>query len=252
MRTFDLGPTLGRLRYHDLPGGGTPLLFLHGVGCASSCDYPRVAAEPALAGRRMLLLDLLGFGFSDRPAEFGYAVEDHARTVCALVDGLPLETLDLFGHSMGGAVAVVVAALRPERVRHLALGEPNLDPGGGFFSTPIAQMSEAEYVARGHAAAMRNTTDPVWAGSMAAAAPVAVHRGCVSLLRGASPTWRELLAALTMPRTVIIGAHSLPDSDTERLPAIGVDVRIVSQAGHSMAWENPAGLAAAIAGALGG
>ncbi len=254
MRTFDLGPALGRLRYHDLPGGGTPLLFVHGLGCASSSDYPRVAAEPALAGRRMLLLDLLGFGFSDRPADFGYAVEDHARTVCALLDGLPLESLDLFGHSMGGSIAIAVAALRSERVRHLVLGEPNLDPGGGSFSTPIARMTEAEYVARGHAAEVSKEAekgDPIWAGTAAVALPLAVHRGAVSLVRGASPTWREQLAALPMPRTLIFGARSLPDPDTERLPRIGVSVRVVPEAGHSMAWENPAGLAAAIRDSLG-
>ncbi|WP_204376858.1 hypothetical protein [Aquitalea pelogenes] len=53
----------GALRYHDLPGSGVPLLFVHGLGCAASSDFPRVAADPALAGRRRLLLDLLGAGF---------------------------------------------------------------------------------------------------------------------------------------------------------------------------------------------
>ena len=246
MRSFELGGGLGRLRYHDLPGEGTPLLFVHGLGCASSCDYPRVAAEAALAGRPMLLLDLLGFGFSDRPADFGYAVEDHARTVARLVEGLSLDRLDLFGYSMGGPIAVVAATLLSGRVRHLVLGEPNLDAGGGSFSRPIAQQGEAEFVARGHAALVRGATDPVWAGSVSVASPVAVHRGAVSLVRGSVPSWREQLAALTMPRAVIFGERSLPHPDTERLPGIGVGVRIVPEASHSMAWENPAGLARAI------
>ena len=250
MRSFDLGEGLGRLRYHDLPGAGAPLLFVHGLGCASSCDYPRVAAEAALAGRRMLLLDLLGFGFSGRPADFGYSVEDHARTVARLVEGLRLESLDLFGHSMGGSIAVAVATLLPGRVRHLVLGEPNLDGGGGSFSRPIARQSEAEFVARGHAAVVRAASDPIWAGSVSVASPVAVHRGAVSLVRGATPSWREQLAALTMPRAVVFGANTLPHPDTERLPGIGVDVLVVPAAGHSMAWENPAGLARAVRSVL--
>ncbi len=249
MRAFDLGGGLGRLRYHDLPGEGTPLLFVHGLGCASSCDYPQVAAEPALAGRRRVLVDLLGFGFSDRPEAFGYAVEDHARTVCALVDGLSLPELDLFGHSMGGSIAIVIASLLGERVRHLIVGEPNLEPGGGFFSCPVARQSEAEFVARGHAEIVREASergDVVWAGSLAAASPRAVHRGAVALVQGASPSWGEQFSRLTLPRTAIFGARSLPDPDAERLPGMGVTVRVVPDAGHSMAWENPHGLAAAI------
>ena len=48
---------------------------------ASSVRNRPVAADLALWGRRMLLVDLLGAGFSDRPAAFGYAVEDHARVL---------------------------------------------------------------------------------------------------------------------------------------------------------------------------
>ena len=51
MRVLPLPHGVGRLRFHDLPGEAPPLLFVHGLGCASSCDYPRVAADPALAAR---------------------------------------------------------------------------------------------------------------------------------------------------------------------------------------------------------
>jgi pimeloyl-ACP methyl ester carboxylesterase len=80
--------------------------------------------------------------------------------------------------------------------------------------------------------------------------PLAVHRGATSLVRGGSPSWRAQLDALAMPRTVIFGARSLPDPDTERLPMTGIAVRIVADAGHSMMWENPSGFAEAIRAAL--
>jgi pimeloyl-ACP methyl ester carboxylesterase len=63
------------LRYHLLPGsagGGPPLVLLHGLGASSSCDYALLAAAPPLAGRPCVLLDLPGFGFSDRPEAFAY------------------------------------------------------------------------------------------------------------------------------------------------------------------------------------
>ena len=111
MNVFEIPGLSASMRFHDLPGRGPAILFVHGLGCASSCDYPRVAADPALALRRRLLVDLLGFGYSDAPAGFGYSVEDHAGTVAALVAGLELPAVDLVGHSMGGAVAVVAAAV---------------------------------------------------------------------------------------------------------------------------------------------
>lgn len=150
MKSFALKANGSCLLYHDLPGAGRPLIMVHGLGCASSCDYPRLASDPALVGRRMILLDLLGSGFSDRPEGFGYTIEDHARTVAELAAHLAPEALDLYGHSMGGAVVIVAATLLGNRVRHLVMSEPNLDPGGGTFSRKVAAISEADYVTHGH------------------------------------------------------------------------------------------------------
>jgi pimeloyl-ACP methyl ester carboxylesterase len=246
MKSFRLNTEQATLRYHDIPGNGPPVIFIHGLGCASSCDYPRIASDPALAGRRMILVDLLGAGFSDRPAKFAYTIDAHARTVAELVAALEPAPVDLFGHSMGGAVAIATAYVLGSRVRRLTLSEPNLDPGGGFFSQRIAAMPESEYVARGHddlVRASRLDGNDIWAASLSICALYAVHRGATSLVAGSIPTWREMLYGLMMPRTVIFGQASLPDPETERLPQLGVNISIVPQAGHSMAWENPGGLA---------
>jgi pimeloyl-ACP methyl ester carboxylesterase len=253
VKSFPFKPSSASLRYHDLPGDGPPLLFVHGLGCASSCDYPRVAADPALAGRRMLLIDLLGFGFSDRPGEFSYTVDGHAQSIAALVGHLAIDAVDLFGHSMGGSVAIMAAGLLGKRIRHLVVGEPNLEPGGGRMSRTIAAMSEAEYVARGHDEVVRTSRSDgadVWAASLSLSAPYAAHRGATSLVRGSDPTWRALLVGLTISRTLIVGEATPPHADSDRLPHEGVKVSFVPEAGHSMAWENPSGLAAAIARAL--
>lgn len=253
MKSFSVPGTDSRLRYHDLAGDGPALLFVHGLGCASSCDYPTVAAAPALRGRRMLLVDLLGSGFSDRPPAFGYAIADHADTVVALAEALALPELDLFGHSMGGAVAITAATKLGKRLRHLVLGEPNLVPGGGVFSRRVAGMSEPDYVAKGHAAlayASLGEGNDIWSASLAGSAAHAVHRTAVSLIAGSSPSWRDALARLSAPRSLIVGEASLPYAEAEGMAGIGVTVRMVAGAGHSMAWENPAGLAEAIAASL--
>ncbi len=253
MKSFRPHAEQADLRYHDMPGDGPPLLFIHGLGCASSCDYPAVAGDPALSGRRMLLVDLLGSGFSDRPADFAYTIEAQARTIVALVEHLGLASIDLFGHSMGGSIAIATAHRLGEGVRRLVVGEPNLDPGGGVASRKIAAMSEADYVAHGHDALVRASRadgNATWATSLSLTAPWAAHRGATSLVVGGRPTWRAMLYATRAPRTLLVGSQTPPDPDTQELPRQGVNVAIVPDAGHAMAWQNPSGLSQAIARAL--
>jgi pimeloyl-ACP methyl ester carboxylesterase len=241
------------LFYQDLLGRGRPLVFLHGMGCASSCDYTEVAAAPLLQRRRRILLDLLGSGYSDRPNSFPYTVGAHAQIVAEFIRALGLGSVCLYGHSLSGAVAIAVAALLPNRVIRLVLSEPNLDPGGGSVSRAIAQQDVSRYVSHGHeemVRAARRRGQDIWASTMALALPVAIHREAVSLVKGTRPTWREILAHLPMRRTVLFGAHSLPDPDTRTLPGLGVRVRIVPNAGHGMAQDNPRGLARALAAAM--
>jgi len=253
MRTFTLADWNATVRFHDLPGRGRPLVFVHGLGCASSCDYPRVACDAALGGRRAVLVDLLGSGFSDRPADFPYTVESHADVVARLVRHLDAASVDLFGHSMGGAVAIVAASLLGSALHALVLSEPNLDAGGGTSSRLIAAQTEDAYVSDGHQRLVRQAKaegNDVWAGSMAQSSPAAIHRGATSLVRGGEICWRTILSRLPVAKTVVFGERSLPDHDTEVLPANGVRVEIVPDAGHSMMWENPGGLALAVARAI--
>jgi pimeloyl-ACP methyl ester carboxylesterase len=228
-------------------------VFIHGLGCASSCDFPVVAGNPALAGRRKLLVDLLGSGFSDRPADFNYTIDGHARCVAEATRQLALEAVDLFGHSMGGAVAIVAASLLGDRVRHLVLAEPNLEPGGGGMSRRIAAMSEADYVSHGHdelVQSSRSEGNDVWAASLSLSAAYAVHRGATSLVHGSNPPWSAVMAGTAVPKTIIVGEMTPAHPDTGRLSREGVSFATVPRAGHAMAWQNPVGLATAIRQAL--
>ena len=242
-----------RLHYLDLPGSGTPLVFLHGMGCASSCDYPQVASAQPLQRRRRILVDLLGSGYSDRPAGFDYTVRAHADVVVELVQALELRSVYLYGHSMSGAIAIIVAKALADRVRGLVLSEPNLDPGGGATSRAIACQTLSHYLRSGHRAlvrAARRRGQHEWASTMAVSCPSAIHREARSLVAGSRPSWRRILATLPMTRTVLFGSRSLPDDDTIRLPAFGVRTLVVPRAGHDMAHENPSGLAIALAAAV--
>ncbi len=249
MKAFEVRELAASLMYHDIPGSGAPIVFIHGLGCASSCDYPVVASQPMLAGRHMILVDLLGSGFSDRPRHFDYTIESHARIAANLISEICPEPIDLFGHSMGGAIAIAMAARLGPKVRRIALGEPNLDPGGGTFSSQIAAMSESDYVRQGHeqtARIARTDGYQIWANSLARSAAFAVHREATSLVAGSKPSWRDMLYGMTIAKTVIFGERSLPSADAECLPHYACAVEIVANAGHSMALENPSGLATAL------
>lgn len=141
MRAQYLGKLDAFLRYLDLGCSAPARVYVHGLGLSSSTLVP-VAAHPALAGRRTLVIDLLGFGLSDKPDGFGYGVEEHADCVIELLDALGLESCELVGHSSGGSIAIVVASRRPDLVSALVVAEANLDPGAGPFSGAILARSE--------------------------------------------------------------------------------------------------------------
>lgn len=240
------------LRYHDIASQAPARVYLHGLGCAASADFPQVIVRPHLAGYRSVLMDFFGFGFSDRPKTFGYSLEDHAQTVAELLDHLQLKNCAVVGHSMGGSVAIILAAQRPDLVSALVVAEGNLDPGAGTISAEITSYSEENYLRRGHATLLQEITQEALKGDvgMAAyattfhsAAPHAVHRSAVGLLKGTQPTMRERLVHFSVPKAYVFGAHNLPDPDQERLAKDNVTVLVVPQAGHAMMEENPDGFA---------
>ena len=247
------------LRFHDLPGAGPPVVFLHGLGAASSLDLVGMAVRPPLSGHRRLLIDLLGFGYSDRPAGFSYSLEGHARSAAAVLDAAGADRCWVIGHSMGGTVGIVLADLRPDLVSALVVAEGNLDPGVGGVSMEIAAMAEGEYVAGGHEAlglrfaGAAGPADPgldAYLGAFSLADPRAVHRSAVGLLAPIHPTARERLYRFSGPKVYVFGERSLPDPDQEHLPANGVEVIVIPGAGHSMTVEAPDDLARLVGGYL--
>lgn len=105
MREYFVKRAGAYLRYLDLPGDEAPILFIHGLGCAGSFDYPEVAAQKSLTAHRRILIDFFGSGYSDKPSDFSYFVTDHAECLRELVESLKLESIILVGHSLGGPVA---------------------------------------------------------------------------------------------------------------------------------------------------
>jgi len=245
MKSFTSSVAGCQIRYHDLPGPGEPLVFIHGLGCASSMEYPRVVMDPAFSPRRVLLIDLPGSGYSDKPAHYRYSTTDQAQAVTELLTDIGLTRFWLYGHSMGGSIAIEMATAMQASLLGLIVSEPNFYKGGGQFSRGIAAFSQEEFIAEGYQGLIDKEASP-WKGSLQSTLPVAVWRAATSLVSGIEPEWFSLFTALPGRKQLLFGEWSLPDQDFEAVKSQGIACRVINAAGHSMSWENPTGLAQAL------
>ncbi|BCU55491.1 alpha/beta fold hydrolase [Enterobacter kobei] len=245
MKSFTSSVAGCQIRYHDLPGPGEPLVFIHGLGCASSYEYPRVVMDPAFSPRRVILIDLPGSGYSEKPEHYAYTTTVQAHAVTELLTGIGLTQFWLYGHSMGGSIAIEVANILQASLLGLIVSEPNFYKGGGQFSSGIAAIPQEKFVTEGYQGLIDKEASS-WKGSLQSTLPVAVWRGATSLVAGIEPEWFSLFTALPVRKQLLFGEWSLPDRDFEAVQAQGIACRIIDDAGHAMSWENPTGLAQAL------
>src|SRR6202049_4884048 len=119
--TLDGGRNPARMRYLRA-GSGPALLLVHGLlGYSFSWRF----TLPALARQATVYaIDMLGTGFSDRPADLDCSFKASAERLLQFMDKTDIASCDLLGTSHGGAVAMMLAALEPDRVRRLILVDP--------------------------------------------------------------------------------------------------------------------------------
>jgi pimeloyl-ACP methyl ester carboxylesterase len=103
-------------------GTGDPVVLIHGSGPGVTSYANWRLVLPALAENfRVLAPDMVGFGFSERPANIEYGVQTWADQVVGLMDTLELPKAHLVGNSFGGAIALRIATQHPDRVGKLVL-----------------------------------------------------------------------------------------------------------------------------------
>jgi triacylglycerol lipase len=112
------------VRYYDC-GTGSPLVLIHGIG--SDADEWAFCLQPLSAAHRVLALDLLGFGRSDKPM-IEYSVEGFVEVVERFLHILGIERASFVGSSLGGWIAAAFALHLPQNVDKLVL----IDAAGLF------------------------------------------------------------------------------------------------------------------------
>jgi pimeloyl-ACP methyl ester carboxylesterase len=116
-----------RISYDEYGEGDRPLVLIHGL-LMNRRMFDRLGPAMAERGNRVIALDLLGHGRSDRPADMSqYSMTFFARQVVALLDHLDLEDAVIGGTSLGANVSLELAYLEPKRVKAMMVEMPVLD-----------------------------------------------------------------------------------------------------------------------------
>ena len=123
-----------RIHYY-VGGDGPPLVMVHGV--ASRAADAALLYPELMRHRRVYALDLLGYGNSDRPRDASYTVAMQAEVVRGFMDALGIREADMLGVSLGGWIALKVAAEHPQRVKKLVL----VSSAGLAFPTTLRETA---------------------------------------------------------------------------------------------------------------
>jgi pimeloyl-ACP methyl ester carboxylesterase len=129
-----------RIKYRSYGEGDRAIVLVHGL-LMNRRMYARLAPALAERGNRVICVDLLGHGRSDRPEDLRlYSMPLFARQVSALIDHLGLDSAVVGGTSLGANVALELATKEPEQVRGLFIEMPVLDnalSAVAAFFTPV-------------------------------------------------------------------------------------------------------------------
>jgi len=226
----------------------TVLALHYWAGAGREFDLLRPLLRPDTT---LLAPDLPGFGGQPAPAGFDYSVRAYVDWVAAYVTHHGLTDFTLLGHSMGGKIALVLAARQPAGLRRLVLLSPS-PPAGEPMSEDDRTAALAAF---GKVVEAGKTFQKITWQALPAA-----HREAViaDIMRCSHPAWdawlttgsREdisaQLARLAVPCHLLVGAHDqaiTPATQRQRtmphLPA-GTVCQVVPEVGHLLPLEAPA------------
>lgn len=110
-----------RIHFQEFGDATKPtIILIHGY-TASLYVWKTVAPVLADSGFHVIAIDMLGFGYSDKPSWFDYAITSQARFIARFMNRLGIGRATMVGSSYGGAVAATLALDYPERVEKLVL-----------------------------------------------------------------------------------------------------------------------------------
>lgn len=243
----------------ETAGAGPALVLLHGFTGAAAAWAPH---QDVLSARyTTVAIDMLGHGRSDAPADPDrYRIEHAAADVVAVLDRLGVVQAAVLGYSMGGRVALFLAAAAPARVSALVLesASPGIADPAERAARAAADAALADAIERDGVAAFVDRWErlPLFATQvrLPAAVRAAVHaqrlahpaRGLANSLRGlgqgTQPPLFDRLPAVAVPALLIAGELDTRYAALAREMCRAMpDARliVVPGAGHTVHLEEP-------------
>lgn len=234
----------GQINYATL-GEGPPLIMLHKLG-GWVADWRHLA--PLTHGRRLIALDLPGHGASSMygPAPHIASMGEGAAIILSVLDQLGVDQFDLVGNSVGGVIAIVLAAIYPKRIRKLAListmmSQPvthaELAAREAEGSKPVAAIirSPAEQAARFGTIDPRISEEQAISNRLAGDWKPATERGAALL---GSASYLSRIEAPTLVISADRGAY-LKYNDIARTRLADVRIATVADTGSFVHQEKP-------------
>ena len=103
---------------------GPPLVFVHGVGAGSSSFMWRKNFDPLARDFRVYAIDLLGFGFSDKPSTAPYSADLYVELITDFIREVAGYPANIVASSLGAAYTIRVADEHPELIKSMVLNAP--------------------------------------------------------------------------------------------------------------------------------
>ena len=246
-----------RLSYEVYGSGDRVLVWLHGLLLDANLSRG-LARRLAAQGNRVVLLDLLGHGRSDKPRHAGaHRMDLYAEQVLCLLDELGVDQVVLGGVSLGTNVSLLATVQAPERVRGLVLEMPVLEwaaPAAALVFAPL--LLEVHYARAALRVVSRVTSrlPPSGLGpldsfiSAAASDPEEIAAVLHGVLLGPIAPTIDQRRAITAPALVLGHGIDLIHSfsDARRLARQLPDARLIRTRTFAELWVRPARLTAEI------
>lgn len=182
--------------------------------------------------------DLLGYGEYRHSQVSALTLMDQAQHVLAYMDKQSIQQATLVGHSVGGAVATLLAINNPERVRSLVSVEGNMTPPDAFWSASLAKKSIAEIqkMVDGYRADVAGWIAEAGVTSTPEAIRIATH-------------WldHQPVETLRAQASAVVGATSESSGFLTRLRALlhnGLQLHLIAGARSRESWHVPADIEA--------